>query len=274
MSSVHRYAALRRTRVAALAGCVVLFSAAVADAQSVPALTIAAQAAAPASLEQREIRAQLMPRRYTTLAAEIGAKVSRVPVTEGGRFAKGDTLVSFDCSLQQAQLDKAQAALDAAEKTWTANKRLAELDSVGKTELGVSEAEMNKARAEVASHQTILGKCAAIAPFPGRVAEQKVREEQYVQPGQALLEILDDSELDLEFIVPSRWLAWLKPGYRFRVSIDETGRTYPAKVRTVGARVDPGSQSIKLIATIDGQYSELIAGMSGRVLVSPSRERR
>ena len=60
--------------------------------------------------------------------------------------------------------------------------------------------------------------------------EQKVREQQYAQPGQALLEIIDDSVLELEFIVPSRWLAWLKPGHAFKVSIDEVGRSFPAKV--------------------------------------------
>ncbi|MGE5490182.1 MAG: hypothetical protein ACM31P_02740, partial [Actinomycetota bacterium] len=40
----------------------------------------AAPATANAGLDKREFRAQLMPRRYTTLAAEIGAKVSRLPV--------------------------------------------------------------------------------------------------------------------------------------------------------------------------------------------------
>jgi multidrug efflux pump subunit AcrA (membrane-fusion protein) len=61
------------------------------------------------ALEQRDIRAQLAPRRYTTLAAEIGAKVQRLPVVEGAAFRQGQLLVQFDCSLQQAQLNKAQA---------------------------------------------------------------------------------------------------------------------------------------------------------------------
>lgn len=43
----------------------------------------------PSVLDQREIRAQLSPRRYTTLAAEIGAKVQRLPVVEGGRISSG-----------------------------------------------------------------------------------------------------------------------------------------------------------------------------------------
>lgn len=56
-----------------------------------------------------------------------------------------------------------------------------------------------------------------------------MREQQFAQPGQGILEILDDSALELEFIVPSRWMAWLKDGYRFQVKIDETGGTYPAR---------------------------------------------
>lgn len=221
------------------------------------------------ALENREIRAQLAPRRYTTLAAEIGAKVSHLPVPEGGAFKAGQSLVQFDCSLQQAQLAKARAALAGADKTWQANRRLADLNSVGKVELETSEAEVLKARAEVSANATLVGKCAIAAPFAGRIAEQKVREQQYVQPGQALLEILDDSALELEFIVPSRWLAWVRTGTAFQVRIDETGRSYPAKVQRIGARVDAVSQSVKLNAFIDGRFPELIAGMSGKVQMTP-----
>ncbi len=247
-----------------------------ADAPRPPAVLPAVPAAAPAKPQtsasggdQREIRAQLSPRRYTTLAAEIGAKINRLPVPEGGVFRAGQSLVQFDCGLQRAQLDKARAMLGGSEKTWNANKRLAELNAVGRVELELSEAEVIKNRAEVSAMGTMLGKCSIAAPFSGRVAEQKVREQQYVQPGQAMLEIIDDSVLELEFIVPSRWLAWLKPGHSFQVAIDEAGKSYPAKVQRIGARVDPVSQSVKLVATIDGKFPELIAGMSGRVTMSP-----
>lgn len=226
-------------------------------------------AAGETALDMREIRAQLAPQRYTTVAAEIGAKITRLPVVEGSAFRQGQVLVQFDCSLQQAQLARAQAALMAADTNWRGNQKLAELNSVGTVELEMSKAETLKAQAEVAANRALLGKCQVAAPYAGRVAEQKVREQQYVQPGQALLEILDDSTLELEFIVPSRWLVWLRNGSTFQVSIDETGKTYPAKVQRIGARVDPVTQSIKLNAVIDGRFAELMAGMSGKVLIAP-----
>ena len=220
-------------------------------------------------IDRQEIRAQLMPRRYTTMAAEIAAKINRISVSEGGVFRAGQVLVSFDCNLQQAQLQKAQAELDAAEQTYKSNKRLLELNSVGQLELDLSQSAVNKAKAEISGQRVILNKCQVVAPFGGRVAEQRAREQQFVQPGQALLDILDDSVLELEFLVPSAWLRWLKVGSTFQVQIDETGKTYPAKFLRIGARVDPVSQSIKVAAAIDGRYSDLIAGMSGKVLISP-----
>ncbi len=247
----------------------------VALAQGAPARPAVASAAvaapsapARAALERQEIRAQLMPRRYTTIAAEIGAKVSAIPVSEGGAFRAGQVLVSFDCSLQRTQVDKAEAELDSAEQTLKANLRLEQLNSVGQLELDLSRSAVAKARAEVGATKAVLAKCQVPAPFNGRVAEQRVREQQFVQPGQALLDILDDSVLELEFLVPSAWLRWLKVGGSFEVQIDETRKTYPARFTRIGARVDPVSQSVKVAAAIHGRFPELMAGMSGKVLAA------
>lgn len=213
----------------------------------------------------REIRAQLTPKRYTTISAEIGARISRIHVGEGASFRAGQALISFDCSIQRAQLGKSQADLAAAEKTFAANKRLAELNSVGSVEVETSQALARKAAADVQMSRTLLNKCVVGAPFSGRIAEQKAREQQYVQPGQPLLEILDDSSLELEFLVPSRWLIWLRPKTSFVVRIDETGRSYPATVLRTGARIDPVSQSVKVKGVIAGRFPDLLAGMSGVV---------
>jgi len=248
-------------------------SCSLAQAENAAPLRLATAPAASAlavtapAIERQEIRAQLMPRRYTTVAAEIGAKVNRIPLAEGSAFKAGQLLVGFDCSLQQAQLQKAQAELDGAAQTLKSNQRLAELNSVGQLDLDLSRSAVNKARAEIGANQAVMAKCSVAAPFAGRVAEQKVREQQFVQAGQPLLDIIDDSVLELEFLVPSRWLGWLKVGNAFQVQIDETGKTYPAKFIRIGARVDPVSQSVKVAAAIDGRFPDLMAGMSGRVQV-------
>lgn len=216
-------------------------------------------------LEKQEIRAQLSPHRYTTLGSELNAKISHITVKEGEQFKKGQPLVRFDCALQAAQLQRAKAVSVLADKTYTANQRLWELNSIGQLELETAKAEVEKSRADVKLIEKTLQKCTILAPFSGRVAEQKIRDQQFAQAGQPILEIIDDGDLELEFIVPSHWLSWLKTGHQFNVKIDETNKQYPAKINRLGARVDPISQSIKVAAVIEGIYPELIAGMSGRI---------
>lgn len=258
-----------RQRSSAMALITALLISAPALAADRPVATTPAPA--KAGIERQETRAQLLPRRFTTIAAEIGAKISRLPIPEGGAFKAGQLLVSFDCSVPNAMLQKARAELSAAQQTHASNKRLYELNSLGKLELDVSASNVSKASAEVGAQQAVLAKCSISAPFAGRIAEQKAREQQFVQPGQALLDILDDSVLELEFLVPSGWLAWLKVGTSFQVDIDETRKSYPAKFIRIGARIDPVSQSVKVAAAIDGIFPELIAGMSGRVQIQPPK---
>lgn len=242
-------------------GAVLLALASTAHAQTPPPQPTQASAL----MDGREVRGQLSPRRYTTLAAEIPAKVISIQPQEGGAFKAGQTLVSFDCAMQQSQLDKAKAAVTATGITLEANQEMIKHAAIGKVELQVSEAEALKAQAEAKAAETVVSKCKVVAPFNGRVAEQKVREEQFVQTGQALLEVIDDSLLELEFIAPSSWLPALRNKNAVRVRVDETGKTYSARVARLGARVDPVSQSIKVVAVIEGRPAELMAGMSGRI---------
>lgn len=228
-----------------------------------------AQNSAKPGIERQELRAQLLPLNYTVISAEIGAKVERYYFREGEFFNKGQTLMTFECASQRAQLNKAKAALAIADKTFKTNKRLLELNSVGRLEYEASEAEYLKSAAEVDVLASQFSKCRIQAPFKGRVAEQKAREEQYVQVGQPLLEILDDSSLELEFIVPSKWMAWLKSDYKFQIKIDETGKQYPAKITRIGARIDTVSQSLKVAGVVDGKFPELTAGMSGLLMIQP-----
>lgn len=243
------------------------------------ALIAALALAAPAAAQQpgqpdaasvpQVIRAQLVPRAFTTLSSETAARIDKISHRAGEHFQKGETLVEFDCVAQRAQVAKARAVLKAAEKTYAINQRLFQMKSLSGLELEVSAAEIDKAKADVAIADATQSKCTVEAPFAGVVVDQKAREFQYTPPGQALLEIVDDKALELEFIVPSAWLRWLKTGFAFSVAVDETGKTYHAHVELLGGRVDPVSESIKITGTIDSDAQDLVPGMSGRVLMSP-----
>lgn len=224
------------------------------------------------SLDQTEIRAQLSPVRYATLAAGMAGTISAVSVREGELFKQGQVLVEFDCKLQAAQLQKANAQLAGAQNSYAGSQRMADLNAIGSVELTNSKVQVDIANADVAYLNAIIERCSIRAPYAGSVSGQLVREQEFVQVGQPLLEIFDDSELVLEFIAPSHWLRWFSPGYPFHVRIDDTGKLYPAKLSYTVAKVDPMSQSVKAVAVIDGKYKELMAGMSGYLQLAPSEQ--
>lgn len=248
---------------------IVLLLAVCVNVDSVCAATAQPASPMPTSLQAERLRAQILPKNYTTLANELPARIDRIHVLEGGRFKAGEVLVSLDCALQKAQLEKARAALTSAEKISSVNAKLVEMKSMGGLEAVTSAAEATKARAEVSLWSATVSKCTIHAPFSGRVSEQKIREHQYLQAGQPILDILDDSRLEIEFIVPSNWLAWLKVDFPFSLHVDETNQDYSAKVLRIGARVDAVSQSIKVTGEFTQKYPALLAGMSGRVEITP-----
>ena len=211
----------------------------------------------------KPIRALLTPLVESTLSSQIAGRIEKINARNGERFNQGDHLIEFDCTIQKAQLQKVRSELLVTRKRHEANLKLQEFKSIGDLDVAISAAEVEKARAEYALVKAQVDMCTIDAPFNGRVIKRLAQPYESVNQGEPLIEILDDSELKVELYVSSRWLLWLKPDTEFTVRIDETGKTYPARMTSLGARVDAVSQSIEITAVISGNHPELLAGMSG-----------
>lgn len=209
------------------------------------------------------IRTQLSSRNAATISSEVAGRIATLSLREGDSFRSGQLLVGFDCSLYQSQLRKAEASIEAAHALVQSNQRLAELNSIGKFEVEQAQARLKEAQAEASTARTVVSRCSIAAPFSGRVARRHVAAHQYVSSGTPLLDILETGQLEVQMIVPSKWLAWLKPGVPFTVEVEELGKSFPAKVQRLGAQIDPVSQTLSVVGVIDGQHPALLPGMSG-----------
>ncbi len=208
-------------------------------------------------------RVELFSKRRTLLSSEMAARITKIAPREGRRFEKGDLLVSLDCAMEMAQMQRARAILDAAEAKSQVNARLSRLQATSKLEERVAQAEMAQARAELAIIQVKIDHCQIHAPFSGRVISLSAQEHQYVKAGDPLMEILDEQSLEVVFLLPSRQLPQRAVGERFHVTIEETQRSYPAQIVAFGALIDSVSQSVKVFGAIDGRFPDLLPGMSG-----------
>ncbi|MBF0133437.1 MAG: efflux RND transporter periplasmic adaptor subunit [Magnetococcales bacterium] len=219
--------------------------------------------------EPIQARVLLVAKRHTILSSRLAGPIERMTVNDGDRFDKGGELVTMNCVIQQAELEKVQAEHDAARHTLEARKGLQNLASGSALETRLAAAEVARTGAEVRRNQATVGMCRLSAPFSGRVVMRHAQPFQSVTPGQPLLEILDDSDLSATLIVPSRWLRWLRMQTPFTMNLDETGKTYQGHVVSIGSRIDPASQSVAVTGEIHGDHPELLAGMSGAARFDP-----
>lgn len=224
--------------------------------------------AAPAS-QGRDVRVQITATTATTIGASMAGRLAQFPLKDGDRFKEGQLLARFDCGVQDGTLARARAAQDKRRKIAEISEKQRQLGSNSALEYEVAQAELREATAEAAAAQSVAARCTLAAPFSGRVAAVMAKEFQHVGEGAPLLEILNDRSLEMEMMVPSRWLSWLKVGTRFEVAVDETGRSYTAELTRLSGKVDAVSQSIKVYGRIPSGGDDLLPGMSGRAQFSP-----
>lgn len=232
---------------------------------------LAGGAAAPVVAQDGALAARglIVPAREAVLSAEIAGRIATMPVRAGSRFDKGTVLVEFDCRLYQARLAEARGRLAAAQARLASNEQLRKLNSIGDLDVAVTRAEVQEAKAVVDGAAVMVDRCTLSAPWPGRVVQQHAKAHESVEPGKELIEVLDDTALEVEVIVPSSWLGWLKVGHPLTVTVDETGSSHAAAVTRLGARVDPVSQSVTVHAALTGKAPDLVAGMSGTAAFDP-----
>lgn len=231
-------------------------------------ITVLAESSAPIEKLNEStapLRAQLKARQSTLISSEMTARISQLKLRDGDRFSEGQILVGFHCTLEEAQLNKANATLEKAVKTYEVKQRLEELHSIGALELAVAKAEEGEAKADMQVAQAITSRCVIKAPFSGKVTDVTAKLYQTVKAGDPLLEILDDKDLEVEFMAPSKALLELKLGRHFQVTLNETNKTYQGEITRLGGKVDPVSQTIKVYGRITDKTAELVSGMSGAV---------
>ncbi len=219
-----------------------------------------------ANAEVRESRALVVASQEAILSSELAARIENIAVKEMQRFKKGDLLIQFDCSLYEAQKDVVSANANSALIKLKSDEQMLQMRSIGKYELELSISEYEKAKSELLIAELNVERCQIKAPFDGAVEEVVVNTFETIQPQVELMKIIQTEVLELEMVVSSEWISWLKIGHPIKVYIDEIQKEFNATISGIGANVDAVSQTIQLKGTITDTSPALLPGMSGRVV--------
>jgi membrane fusion protein, multidrug efflux system len=200
-----------------------------------------------------------------TLASEVSARIVQLPVRDGDAFRRGDLLIDFDCERPKAEWKTAEAERIGMAAAYENSRRLAEYRAAGAHDVQMARAALDKAAAAVDVITVRLKQCRIFAPFDGRVADLPIREHEMPQAGQPLMRIVSDAHLEVDMIVPAKWLRWLKPGESFRFSPEDSSQHVEGEVVRVSGAIDPVSQTIRAVGTLKADPGTILPGQGGLV---------
>lgn len=215
------------------------------------------------------VRGVVMAESEAMISSELVAIVKSIPFKEGQTFERGQTILEFDCRRYQADLRAAEADVETARVKVKTNTALKRHNAVGAEELEISRAKLNQAVAAKEALSVKTDQCVISAPFTGRVVERKIHEHEMPEAGAPLIKIVKDGGLEVDLIVPSKWLIWLRANQSFMFMIDEISATFTARIQHIGAVVDPISKTAMVRARLIDATDAVRPGMSGTASFAP-----
>ncbi len=235
--------------------------------------------------------------RKSLLGPEVSGRVEQVLVDVGDRVRKDQPLLELDRAIYRAELGRAHAqfalALARRDKAQLDFDRMAALwkdpgaqpPSVprqrfddARAALAIAEAQLAAAKAAVQLAERRLAQTTIRAPYDGVLTRRLVDPGQPVNaaPVTHVLEVASIDPIALEFSVPQKWLAHLRPSRPgapgTRVRFEVLGVRPPrgeAPIERVFPALDPRTRSVRVRVLVPNPDHRLHPGMLASVRVTP-----
>jgi RND family efflux transporter MFP subunit len=272
------------------------------DSKPVVEMTTARSAADAGPAALLNASGYVTPRRRSTIAAKITARVMEVDADEGMQVKQAQVLARLDCSeldaalasakadraATQASIEDLQVNLANAQRDW---KRTQELTAAGiQTPQALDAArtlvESYQARIVLAREQVIaadrkidvaqqnVDNCTVRAPFAGKVVSKDAQVGEMVSPISAgggftrtgIATIVDMNSLEIEVDVNEAYIARVKPHQRVIATLDAyPDWKIPSRVRTIIPTADRQKATVKVRITFDKLDPRILPDMGVKV---------
>lgn len=168
----------------------------------------------------------ILARRSLQLRTEVVGTISEITFTSGQIVNKNQVLLKLDTSVEEAQLQSAEAAEEIAKSTLARNVQAAEAKAISDLELEQSKALWSQAKAEVMRLKAIINKKTLRAPFDARAGLFDVHPGQYLPEGTqiTMLQGVDDY-VHVDFMMPQQVADEVHVGDEVRLIVEPTPLT-------------------------------------------------
>jgi len=216
----------------------------------------------------------LEPNESVDLTLNVADRVQSLYFDDGQRVRKGKTLLSLAQREQIALTEAAEANADEARRQLDRMERLIERNAVSEAELDEARRNVNAANAQLRAVQSRQKDRVLVAPFDGVLGFRQVSVGSFVRPGDIVARLIDDSEMNLEFTVPSTFIRSLKIGTEISARTDDLpSETFSGTITSLDNAIDPVTRSVRVRATLPNPEQRLISGMFMEILITADPRR-
>ncbi len=251
-----------------------------ADAQTETVLVGVVPAEVAAVAQPLPLTGTVTPARISAVSAEVAGKVARVHVEEGDRIEPGGVLAALDnrrariaVAQAQAATREAEAALADAQRRFDIATTLAGRQAISdnerrtrETEVQTDRAVRDRRKAEENEQALLLELHDIRAPFAGVVARRLTDAGAWVEPGDAVVELVELRELRIDVAVPQAYFTHLSRDIRVTVRLDaQPHETFEGRLLSTIPVADPGSRTFPARVSVANADANLMPGLSATV---------
>ena len=208
----------------------------------------------------------LRSRQSVVLRPEVSGRITQINFRDADRVRRGQLLVQLDDQLPLAQVKQAQAELSIARANHKRNQELVEQKFIAQRAVDESAANLEVAEAKLALARATLARLKIVAPFDGVAGIRNISVGDYLKDGADIVNIEDLDAMYVDFRLPERFQAKVRPGQVALVDLDALpGRRFTAIIQAVDPLVDANGRSVGVRGCIDNRQLQLRPGMFARV---------
>ena len=214
------------------------------------------------------------PVQGVTLASEASGKVVDISFDSGQIVKKGDVLTKLNTELETANLRAAKARLPAVRRQ---QRRIASLYKTGSASEGQKDealAEYQTLLSEIVSLEAAIDRRTIVAPFDGIVGLRNVFLGQFLQAGDNIVRLEDQSTMRMRFSISQKEYAKIHIGQDLDVIVDSyPDQVFKGKISAIESMVSYQSGIIEVQAQIPNENNILRSGMYARIkIILPTLE--
>ncbi|NBX24943.1 MAG: efflux RND transporter periplasmic adaptor subunit [Planctomycetes bacterium] len=211
--------------------------------------------------------------RHVEIRSLASGYLEPIAIKEGQRVSAGDLLFKIFPAVYQARLEAERAEAQAARIECANTRKLVESNVVSTQELALAEAKLGQAEARARLAEVELNFTSIRAPFDGIIDRFELQHGSYVDEGELLTTLSDNSLMWVYFNVPeARYLEYIAEGRGSGESIElvlANGQTFPQRgsIGAIEADFDNKTGNIAFRADFPNPAFLLRNGQTGKVLM-------